>query len=537
MRCLDKTLFYNGDFICMDKENSHAEAVLVSEGRIEAIGATEEVWNVAGTKLKTVDMEGLTVFPGFIDSHSHLDMLAAWADFPYCGGKPDLEGSLAILRDFVKSSPDLPVLMGYGYDDTATRDGRGPTLSELDAISPDRPLVLAHISLHAAYVNSAMLKAMGIPLDRTSDDGEIVCADGKPTGLLTENRAIAALGMLPKIDEERLAKGLRKAMSIYNAQGFTSCIGGGLGLNNLSGGATLRCLGQLELEGRMTLRCHLPILDKFFEEALTSGLLAGPGSDYVRPHGMKILTDGSIQAWTAALATGYHDKPNLRPLPLKSQDEMDRLVALAHSSGQQVVAHGNGDAAIEMAIVALERAQQKHPRKNPHHLLIHCQTVSDSQLERMKKAGFEPSFFVLHVWNWGDRHRDIFLGPERASRIDPCGSAVRIGLPFSLHADTPVLPQMTMRSIQTAVTRLTSSGQLLGPDQRISLLEALRAYTVYPAGMCLASHDRGTIEVGKFADFTLLDGNPLTADPEKIGDINIRATICQGRQVYGDLNA
>lgn len=529
-----RTLFFNGRIVTMDAADTHAEAILVAGDRIEAVGAAGEL-RALGAIGREIDLAGGTLYPGFIDSHSHLDLAAAWSFYAYCGGTPDMAAALDILREHAAAHPEAPIVMGYGYDDTALPDGRGPTVEELDAIFGERPAILTHISIHAAYVNTAVLKMLGIAPDRPHEHIDVVCENGRPTGLLTETMAMRALGLLPSTTPESLSAGLVESMRAYNAQGFTSAIGGGLGLSGLTGDVTLRVMGALELNGKMTLRCHLPILDSGFGQALKSGLLAGPGSPYVRPHGIKLITDGSIQAFTAAIPEGYYTRPETIVEPILSQEAMDEAVWLAHSSGQQVVAHGNGNGAIERVILAVERAQKLLPRPNPHHLLIHCQTASDSQLERMKAVGLEPSFFVLHVWNWGVRHRDIFLGPERAARIDPCGSAVRLGLPFSLHADTPVLPQMTMRSIHTAVNRMTASGEVLGPDQRVSPLEAMRAYTVYGAGMCLDSANRGSIEPGKLADFTLLDADPRTVAPETIKDIAILSVVTGGRPVWGSL--
>lgn len=526
-----KKLFCNARVVCMDEPDTHAEAVLVAQDRIEAVGSEPELRALAPHGLERIDLGGATLYPGFIDTHSHLDLLANWAAYPYCGGTKTLGEALEILADHAKDRPEAPVVMGYGFDDTGVEELRGPSLQEMDSIFGDRPAVLGHVSIHAAFVNSAMLRLMGIDPAREAGDINVICENGRPTGQLTEGLAMSALGRVPAQEAEAFKKGLAAAMRAYNVQGFTSCIGGGLGLNDLAGNVTLRLLGELELAGEMSLRCHLPILSRYYPAAYEAGLLSGPGSPFVRPHGIKIIGDGAIQSYTAALPWGYHDRPDVRPEPIVSQEDMDSRVLAAHCEGQQVVAHGNGYAAIERALLALERAQKICPRDNPHHLLVHCQTASDEQLARMKNAGFEPTFFVLHIWNWGDRHVRRFLGPARAARLDPCGSAARIGLPFSMHADTPVLPQMTMLSIHTAVNRQSSGGAVLGADQRISPLEAMRAYTSYAAGMCLDEKNRGSIEPGKLADFTLLSADPRTVAPEKIRDIAILGVIVGGRRV------
>lgn len=344
------------------------------------------------------------------------------------------------------------------------------------------------------------------------------------------------MNLLPAISPEAFRLALQDSIQDYNAQGLTGTIGGGAGLAGLSPFMVTGALFELEREGKLNLDVYMPYIWNWYDQVEATGLLEGTGSELVHPAGIKLLVDGSIQAFTAAVPEGYHTRPDVKTGIIGTQEELNAIIYKVHASGKQVVVHGNGNGAIEAIIVAVEQAQARCPRQDPRHLLIHCQMASDSQLERMKKVGLWPSFFGLHVWNWGDRHRDIFLGPERAARIDPCGSAARLGLPFSLHADTPVLPQMTMRSIHTAVNRITKSGKELGPEQCVSPLEAIRAYTTYAAAMSFSEDRRGSIEPGKRADFTLLGDDPCTVPPLQICDIPILATVVAGRLVWGSFD-
>lgn len=537
MLCRPKTLYANGTVVTMDANNTRAEAVLVAGGRIEAVGGEEDLRALGGPRLSRVDLHNAVLFPGFIDTHSHLSMYAAWKSHAYCGGLPNVPAALDTLAAHAARCPEAPVAVGYGFDDTAVPEQRGPSREELDAICRDRPLLLLHISVHAGYANSRMLQAIGIAPDAASSDPDVICAHGAPTGLITERVFFSALEALPALAPQDFKEALRAAVADYNAQGFTATLGGGAGLGGLSPFAIYRALAELERENRLNIHVRMPILRAWFAQVAQAGLLDGVGSPLLRPAGVKILMDGSIQAFTAALSGGYRGHPEIRPGILGSREDLDAFVLEMHTAGHQVVAHGNGDEAIEAILAAVEHAQAACPRTDPRHLLIHCQTATDAQLARMKNVGLWPSFFGLHVWNWGDRHRDIFLGPERAARIDPCGSAARLGLPFSLHADTPVLPQMTMLSMHTAVNRLTSSGRPLGPEQRISPLEAVRAYTTYAAAMCFDEARRGSIEPGKIADFTLLGADPCAVPPEDIRHIPILATISAGRPVWGELTA
>lgn len=533
MRCREKTLYANADVVCMDADNSRASAVLVCGDRIEAVGREEELRPLAGPRAERVDLKGACLYPGFIDSHSHLSLYAAWKPYAYCGGARSLAEALEILAGHAAGRPGDAFVVGYGFDDTAVSEKRGPLRQELDALWPDRPAALVHVSVHTAYINSRMFEILGIPTDRPSANIHIVCRDGRPTGLITEETVWKLFSALPAVSLERLKAGLQLAVADYNAQGFTATIGGGAGFGGLQPFMVARALAGLEREGKLNLHVHMPVIGTHYDMFEATGMLDGPGSPMLRPHGVKFFADGSIQAYTAALPEGYHDRPDLKPDILGSYRELEANVLAAHAGGQQVVAHGNGNGAIEAVIRAVENAQVRSPRADPRHLLIHCQTASDDQLRRMKAVGLWPSFFGLHIWNWGDRHHDIFLGPQRAARLNPCQSAVRLGLPFSLHADTPVLPQMTMLSIHTAVNRLTRGGRVLGEDQRISALDAMRAYTTHAAAMCFEENNRGSIEPGKVADFTVLSEDPCSTPPEAISRISIEAVLSAGRPVWG----
>ena len=216
MNCCEKRLYYNGRIVTLDAEDSRADAVLVAGDRIEAVGGAAELRGLGGPRLRETDLDGLVVYPGFIDTHSHPDLLAAWAPYAYCGGTADLASALDILRRHDQLH-DLPIPMGYGFDDTAIAERRGPDLAEMDALFPDKPAVLLHISIHAAYINSRMYDLLGIPLDRPSDNIDIVCENGRPNGLVTEGAALAAQDKLPPVTPESLKRGLLAAVDHYNA--------------------------------------------------------------------------------------------------------------------------------------------------------------------------------------------------------------------------------------------------------------------------------------------------------------------------------
>lgn len=290
-------------------------------------------------------------------------------------------------------------------------------------------------------------------------------------------------------------------------------------------------LRTVQEQGRLAVRVHV---NPFTSLDPDDPRLAFDGKD-VTIGGVKLLADGSLQGYTGYLTKPYHTPyqgdPEWRGYPTHSRENLFALVEAAHGRGQFLI-HTNGDAATDDALDALEAAQAKHPRKDCRHILIHAQTIREEQLDRLGAAGYTPSFFTAHVYYWGDRHRDLFLGPERAARMDPMRSALDRGLVITAHCDSPIVPADPLLSIWVSVNRLTSSGQVLGPDQRISVLEALRAHTFNPAWQNFQENAKGSIEPGKLADLVVLDANPLEVDPAALRNIGILETIVGGKTVY-----
>ena len=259
----------------------------------------------------------------------------------------------------------------------------------------------------------------------------------------------------------------------------------------------------------------------------TTTTLGREGSDYSAAVVANILDAESMSVWK-----DVDGVLNADPKIFPDAEQIAELIAKYHCQGVPVAFHANGDAAIEFVVRGFEEALRKCPRKVPGDMIIHVQMATDEQLSRLHACGVTPTFFVRHVNVWGERHVNLFLGEERAARLDPCGSCVRMGIPFGLHVDSPVQPVDAIRSIHTAVNRTTTAGRILGPDQRISPLDALKAYTVNAAKCSARDHAVGTIAPGYYADFVQLSGNPLTVPPESIETLSVLKTISGGRIVY-----
>lgn len=275
---------------------------------------------------------------------------------------------------------------------------------------------------------------------------------------------------------------------------------------------------------------------------LARGMLASDaGREYrgrFRLGGMKLLTDGSIQGYTAYLSRPYHTPPDGRDpayagFPtFETQERLNAAVADGYANGWQVLAHANGDAAIGMVIEAASAAERMHPGGDRRTTIIHAQTVREDQLDEIKGLGLHLSFFPGHVYYWGDRHRDVFLGPERAARINPMRSALERGIPVTLHHDSPVTPPEILMVVWSAVNRVTSDGRELGPEQRLTPREALRAVTIDAARQLFEEERKGSIKVGKLADLVVLSSNPLAVEPMRIREIVVEETVKEGETVF-----
>jgi predicted amidohydrolase YtcJ len=274
-----------------------------------------------------------------------------------------------------------------------------------------------------------------------------------------------------------------------------------------------------------------------FGEALLNGDYdpADYSSDRVYMGPVKLVADGSIQGFTGYLSrpyhTPYHGDESYRGYPSIPREKLFKQVEALHGAGYQLAIHGNGDESIEDILDAFEAAQRAHPVDDPRMILIHAQMAREDQVARMKVLGVTPSFFTAHTWYWGDRHRDIFMGPERAAVISPSRWAQQHGVRFSSHLDTPVTPMEPLQAVWSQVFRQTHGGDVLGPGQRIEVMDALRAVTIDAAWQVFQEDNRGSLEPGKYADLVVLSGSPLE-DPMGMRKLAVKRTVIGGATVF-----
>ncbi len=542
-------IYYNGTIITMDKQDSIVTHLAVKDDTILAAGF-EEIMQYKDENTVCIDLKGKTLLPGFYDGHSHL--MRAGQQYVYfldlsaypLGNLYSLEGTAQKIKEHIKTKAKGEWIIGGGFDETALKEARHFTLQELDAIAPENPLMIRHISGHILLANSLAYQLAGITKDTPDPAGGCYRHDenGNLTSVIEEPYAMEPLFRvgLPMTDE-MWQNSVEYASKMYIAKGVTTAQDGNVTQSMWD--------NFFEAHKKNMLHCRVQLLPRYPLGYMDLDSFENPKSGtqltddkYISLGAVKLIQDGSLQAYTGYLSKPYHTmiydslpKDTWTGYPIHQREKLFELILKFHKQGWQIAIHGNGDAAIEDIISAYEYAQQTFPRPDPRHIVIHCQTVREDQLDRMQKAKIIPSFFVTHTYFWGDRHKNIFLGKERAERIDPLQSALRRRIPFTLHNDTYVTPIDPLFSVWASVNRKTAKGEILGEDQQIDVYSALKSITIWGAYQFHEEQIKGSLEAGKLADFVILEQNPLAIPKEDIKDIVISSTTIGGKCVYGTL--
>ena len=568
----DGLIFQNGSILTMDIQSPEATAIYVENGRIAEVRtdpgggrALRENYPQA----RSVDLAGRTLLPGFIDGHSHLTATAMQLLMVNCAPPPrGVCGSMEeLIRHCQKELRQKKLrpgqwLLGMGYDPSAYEEERHPRREELDRISDQVPVCLTHTSGHMCVCNSPALRILG------REDSN---------GLLVEQEYLnpEVQRKINGFTEEEILEAVGQAARLYAARGFTTIQEARAGEREYALLAGADSLGYLPVD--VTAYLTVDAASRYLPgaESENGGFKSsqksetGSRSGRLRPGGCKIFLDGSPQGKTAWLSQSYYRPPQDKDAswsgqPAMTREETLKAAVLSIAKGWQLNAHVNGDAAIDQLICCYAKAlcleagesyeilaeTQKAeaeetwafarlakkaldrglcPDLRP--VAIHCQTARQDQIRQMACLGMIPSFFVDHVYYWGDYYRESVLGPERAANISPAAWAAAEGIPFTLHQDAPVVEADPLFAIHNAVNRRTKSGYLLGAGQRISVEEALRAVTIYGAWQLKEEKQKGSITAGKLADLVILDGNPLTVPPQKLKDIQVLATFKEGKCV------
>ena len=512
-------IFFGGDIMTMDETHPAAEAVAIANGKILAAGSKNDVMGLKGPATEIVDLGGRTLLPGFLDGHSHFInavRLGTWANVssPPAGGVKTFADLIAALKASVAKLGLKPGdwIMGYGYDVTSMNEDRELTRADLDAHFPDNPVMLLHVSLHGAVLNTAGFKAANFDLNAPTPAGGMtarISGTTEAAGLVMEHSFLPIFMNMPAPTETEQLESFKAAQDLYASNGYTTAQDAPMEP------ATRPLYHKAADQGRLFLDIvgyvnwlEFPQLVKNAEEPFK-----GPYVKHFRIGGVKIVGDGSPQGKTA-----FWSKPLLTPGPSGEKDwcgepnvtpeELNGVVKLAYDNGINLMTHCNGDATIDMMLEAHEAAGAP---PNKRTVIIHSQFVRPDQLDKYVKYGFVASFFTNHTFFWGDVHVEN-LGKERAYFMSPTRTARARGIRFSNHSDFAVTPLDPMFILWTSVNRVSRSGQVIGPDERISAHDGLRALTIDAAFQYGEADSKGSIAPGKVADLVILDRNPTKVD-------------------------
>jgi hypothetical protein len=535
-------IYYGGDIITMEGDSAvYPEAVVVSEGRITFTGSKADAEKMKGDSTVMRDLGGKTLVPGFIDGHCHFFAFGSQALSANLLAAPD--GTSNNIDDLVnelkswyqKNGADKTQgwIVGIGFDDAVLKENRFPTKDDLDKVSTDLPVMATHISGHFCSVNTKGLEVLGITATSKDPEGGVirrVKGSRDPNGVLEELAAIPHMFKLVTPPTKELSDlyfdaGQRMAASY----GYTTC-NEGRAMGNHEQMADYATRGKMYLDVNSWIDYSVP-------QHMRSEWHSKEYKNHYRIAGLKLTLDGSPQGRTAWRSSPYlippdGQKKGYKGYPAIPKDEdVQKIVDSAFANNWQLKAHTNGDAAADQLFRAIGKASAKYGNEDRRNILIHGQLIRMDQLDSIKKYSMIASLFPMHTFYWGDWYKEI-IGPDKAQQISPIKSALKKGIRVTSHTDAPVAFPNMMMILWTTVNRVSRTGTVMGPDERLTPYEALKSITIWGAEQFFEEGEKGTLTPGKLADMVVLDKNPLKVDPMNLKDIVVLETIKEGKTIY-----
>lgn len=531
------THIITGNIITMDEAMPNAEAMAIAGGKILAVGTKAQVEKLADASTKTINAGGGAVLPGFIEPHMHIWVTAVNYDWLDCSSLKNktLDDVKALIKNAAKNAKPGEWIMGKLFDPSLLPGNPSFTTKDLDPLAPDNPVFILNASMHFAYASSKALEASGVTAQTPEPAGGTLghFDDGAPNGVLGEVSGISlVLGKISQLTPEAIAKNLTRVTDDAARVGVTTMREAGTGA--MFGAKEVSLLHDVQQKGGLKTRISIALLDEFAQKwDDTPEVRYGAGDDYVWIGARKIVTDGSNQG-----ESGYQTKPYLNSNDRGKLDvdpeELKKRMAWCQENGWQLMVHANGDAAVEVTTKAFHEVLKSAPKKDLRHRIEHCSLVNDDALfTQMHEVGVTPSFLINHVYYWGKTLRDNILGADRIHMLDRTAACLKAGVKFTMHSDYNVSPINPLHYIKVAITRtMRDGGEVLEPDQRVTVHEALRAMTIDAAWQINADDRLGSLAPGKAADFVVLDQDPHNTEPETIDQIKITQTWRGGEQTF-----
>lgn len=563
-----QTIYVGGDILTMSgPQPAYVEALAVREGRIVAVGPRATVMRLRGSDTRVIDLQGRTLLPGFVDGHGHLGLAIQWQQYAWLRtpGIDSIPALLDALRAHARRMGLGPGdwIVGNGYDPSLLRERRHPTAAELDTVSSESPVFLIHASGHAGVVNRVLLERNRITADTPDPEGGAigrVAGSREPNGLLEEVPHIAVLRSMPPLTPQTAPRYVRSALEEVARAGITTVredFASAEELALLSGAARA---GQLSLDvivhavdafgGQLMALARSPS-DVPIQEIVGSTTPVSGGAEramrdapeftrgYVnrmRIAGVKFHADGAPTAGTGYLLQPYTARfpgkdPNYAGIPTLTAAQWDAIVDTWYPSRFQMLVHANGDAAIQQMIDAIGRARRKHGTGDKRPVMIHAAMASEAQMRRIRDYGIVPSFYSSMIPVAAQIY-EANIG-ARAQTMQPAGYAQRLGIPYTIHNDAPLVPWAILPLVEAAVTRRNdATGRVYGPQLRITPYQALLAVTRHGAYQAFEERTKGSLAPGKVADLVVLERNPLKVSPDQIRHIRVMQTIKDGVPVF-----
>lgn len=536
------TIYSGGPILTINDAQPKAEAVAVKDGKILAVGAMAEVSAHKGEGTAMFELGGRTMLPGFVDSHGHVVMggfqaLSANLLSPPDGEVKDIASLQQALRAWVEKNAEVVkatnLIVGFGYDNAQLAELRHPTRAELDAVSADIPILIIHQSGHLGVANSKALEVAGITDDSKNPPGGVIRRgeDGKPNGVLEEYAFFGALiPLIGQLGPDGFQAFAKAGAEMWARFGYTTGQEGRSSAGNVAALKAVDAKGELPID----VVAFPDVMESrdFIEKSVSRNY-----DGHVRVGGCKLTIDGSPQGFTALRDRPYYDPvgdypPGYKGYAAITEEQVNDAVDWCFGHDFQILTHANGEGASDMLIAAIGAAEKKYGKPVNRPVLVHGQFLREDQVDSFQKLGVFPSLFPMHTYYWGDWHRDHTVGPVNADNISPTGWVRERGMMFGSHHDAPVAFPNSMRILSATVTRRTRSGDILGPAQRVSVMDALKALTIWPAWQHFEEDQKGSIEAGKLADFVILSDDPTVVEPETLSDLQVLATIKENMVIY-----
>lgn len=524
----------NGKIVTVDGDESISEALAVKYGIITAVGSNAAVEQLIGEKTEVVDLGGRTLIPGLIDSHCHMASTGAMkllsVDLSEEAGVKSIKDIQERLAEKAKSTPEGEWVIGLGEDDSKLEEKRHPTRWDLDKATVSHPVFVSTVGGHFYMVNSKALEMAGVTKEIPDPVGGKFDRDpetGEMTGGLHEKALEVVMpgqnwGAEPT--REEAFEGARLILNECASTGLTM-------VYDMVDKNQMRAFIDLKNSGELPIRVRMDFRIENYPELNKVGVYRGLGDDWLRLSGLKFFFDGAVSARTAAVTEPYLNQPGFYGVMATTREIAEKTIFEAYESGYRISSHANGDRAIEMYLDIMEEAQRRFPRENPRNRDIHCSVVNPDLVKRIKELGMLPTIFGPYAYYHGDKLLPAF-GEKRLEWMFAARSFLDAGVLVAAHSDHNAGPMPPLMGIHALVNRVTKAGKPIGQSQKISVMEALKLYTINAAFHSFDEERLGSIEVGKLADFVVLGRDILSIPTEEIVDIPVDMTFVGGEIVY-----